>query len=111
MHYHNSPDSWQFLDKKGLQHQIKVPTAISSNNGNFLCQAAIDGVGLIYTPDFICYKAIRLGQLQPILTDYFSEKEIPAYAVYPQNRYLSRRVRSLIDYLSQYFGDEPYWRI
>jgi len=111
VHYLGSESAWQFRDKSGHQVAIKVPIAISANNGTFLCQAAIDGTGLIYTPDFICYKAIRLGQLQPLLSEYMNELEISAYAVYPQNRYLSQRVRSLVDYLTQYFGEEPYWRI
>ena len=111
LHYRDAPEIWQFTNNKGQLISIKVPTAITANNGNFLCQAAIDGVGLIYTPDFICYKAIRLGQLQPLLTDYLTDTQIPAYAIYPQNRHLSQRVRSLVDYLSQYFGEQPYWTI
>ncbi|MCJ8299726.1 MAG: LysR substrate-binding domain-containing protein, partial [Pseudomonadales bacterium] len=74
-------------------------------------QAAIDGVGLIYTPDFICYKAMRLGQLTPLLSEYLTDIEVPVYAIYPQNRHLSHRVRSLVDYLAQYFGEQPYWRL
>jgi len=52
-----------------------------------------------------------MGQLTPILCDYVSDNEITGYALYPQTRHLSQRVRSLVDYLAQYFGDEPYWRV
>ncbi|PCJ48823.1 MAG: LysR family transcriptional regulator [Gammaproteobacteria bacterium] len=116
LQYSDQPDSWHFTasqgkDSKGKSFNIKIPAVLKANNGEFLCQAAIDGIGLIYTPDFICYKAIRLGQLEPILCEFIADNRINAYAVYPQTRHLSKRVRSLIDYLTLYFGDEPYWRI
>jgi DNA-binding transcriptional LysR family regulator len=90
---------------------VKVPVVMTANNGNFLRSAAINGAGLIFTPDFICYKAIKLGQLVSLLTEFTTDYTVPAYAVYPQNRHLSQRVRSLIDFLSQYFGEKPYWSI
>ena len=111
LYYRGAPENWQFRDKQGQLFTIKLPTAITANNGNFLLQAAIDGVGLIYTPDFICYKAMRLGQLTPLLSEYLTDIEVPVYAIYPQNRHLSHRVRSLVDYLAQYFGEQPYWRL
>ena len=111
LHYKDQPDHWQLNDEHGNNISVKIPSVLSANNGDFLCQSAIDGLGLIYTPDFICYKPIKLGQLQPILVDSIKEVEINAYAIYPQTRHLSKRVRSLVDYLAQYFGDEPYWRI
>jgi len=111
VHYKDQPEHWNLKDEQGNNISVKIPSVLSANNGDFLCQAAIDGVGLIYTPDFICYKPIKLGQLQPLLQNHIQDIEINAYAIYPQTRHLSKRVRSLVDYLAQYFGDEPYWRI
>lgn len=59
-------------------------------------------------PTFILHRAITAGQLVPILTDV-PWPEIAAYAVYPQTRYLSARVREFIDFLAQRFAGEPYW--
>jgi len=109
--YKGQPEIWPLKNHKGKTVQVKAPVVLSSNNGDFLCQAAIDGLGLIYTPDFICYKPIRLGQLIPVLCDYVENNTIQAYAIYPQTRHLSQRVRRLVDYLAQYFGDVPYWRV
>ena len=89
-----------------------MPTVLTANNGDFLSQAAIDGIGLVMSPDFICYKAVRLGQLVPILTDYYPKSNrIDGYAVYPQTRHLSHRVRSFIDFLSQFYGEKSYWQL
>lgn len=107
--YISEPEQWSFTNTTGEKELIKVPSVITSNNGTFLLQAAIKGSGLIMSPDFLCYKALRLGQLVPVLPDCFKPIAVPAYAIYPQNRHLSQRVRSLIDFLSQYFGEKPYW--
>ncbi len=89
--YSSSPDVWQFKDgNKSIK--IKVPSVLNSNNGDFLHEAAIDGKGLIMSPDFICYKAIKAGQLVAILCPFIGDNLINAYAVYPQNRHLPVRV-------------------
>ncbi|MFK8013355.1 MAG: LysR family transcriptional regulator [Marinicellaceae bacterium] len=108
--YKDSPESLEF-NLEGKTAQIRIPSVLHSNNGDYLCQAAIAGKGIILTPDFICYKFIKNGQLIPILSQYLPKNEIGAYAIYPQNRHLSKRVRSLVDYLIEYFGQEPYWKI
>ena len=111
LNYSGGRENWKFVTPGGKELSVNVPAVISANNGDFLCQAAIDGRGLLYSPDFICYKAVRQGQLIPVLCDYISQNEINGYALYPQTRHLSQRVRSLVDFLAQYFGDEPYWTI
>jgi hypothetical protein len=47
-------------------------------------------------------------RLQCVLSDY-DTKSVNMYAVFPPGRYMSRRVQTLADYLSAYFGDKPYW--
>ena len=111
LHYRSSPDKWLFKNTRGEDHTIHVPSVLTTNNGDYLCQAAISGFGLLYSPEFICYKAIEQGLLVPILSEFMPAYKISVYAVYPKTRHLSKRVRSLIDFLVQYFGEEPYWSI
>ena len=35
--------------------------------------------------------------------------DIHAWAVYPKTHHLAFRVRVLIDFLAEAFGEEPYW--
>ncbi len=111
LHYRGSKDELVFVNKDQRNELIKIPNWITANNGDFLYDCAIDGKGLLYSPDFICYKAIRTGQLVPILMDSITNNEILGYALYPQTRHLSQRVRSLVDYLALYFGERPYWSL
>ncbi len=109
--YQSASENWLFKNSLAKEIVIKVPTQMISNNGQFLCRAAIEGYGLTLLPDFVAYKAIRLGQLKTVLDEYLMHNCIDAYAVYPQTRHLSQRVRSLVEFLQQYFGDKPYWRV
>ncbi|MDF1589642.1 MAG: LysR family transcriptional regulator [Gammaproteobacteria bacterium] len=106
LHYQTANEHWRFDDKKGNSYNIKLPGVMTANNGDFLCQAAIEGYGLVYLPDFICQSAIESGQLQAVLTDYTQDHVINCYAVYPQTRYLSPRVAHLINFLSRYFNKD-----
>ncbi len=103
LQYHAAPDNWHFKDKHGKHYSIKLPKSMTTNNGDFDCQAAISGWGITYLPDFICSAAIEEGKLVPILSDYMDNNEIGVYAVYPQTRHLSQRVSRLISFLSEHF--------
>ncbi len=48
------------------------------------------------------------GAVIPLLTEYqFSQ--LAAYAIYPQTRHLSQRVRAFVDFLVNRFEGLPYW--
>jgi len=111
VNYSEAPENWLFKLHSKKELNVKVPTVLTSNNGDFLCQAAIDGQGLVFSPDFIVYKAIKNGELLPVLSEFYNNSDIPAYAVYPQNKHLSQRVRVLIDFLAKYYGPKPYWQV
>lgn len=98
----------QFLRYDAGDPQRLGKTRISANNGDFLVDMAIAGHGIVATPSFIAWKAIAAGDLVTLLDEHRPEP-LAAYAVYSQNRYLSRRARALIDFLVERFGENPYW--
>ena len=95
-------------DRDGKTHTVNARSPIIANNGDFLRDMAAAGHGIYATPTFIAWEAIRDGKLETVLDD-FPQPELSAWAVYPQNRYLSRRARAFIDFLVERFGEEPYW--
>lgn len=108
LHYRSRHENWSFQDN-GQPLEINVASRMLVNNGQFLCEAAIAGYGIIHTPDFICYQAINNGQLVKLLEDYQRENIVGIYAVTPGSRYLPKRCETLITFLQQSFADNSPW--
>lgn len=96
------------LDSTGQQYLVNMDACLTANNGDAMKQIALSGHGIVMLPTFIVWDALAKGDLVPILENY-SLATMHAYAVYPSTRYLPRKVRSLIDFLVERFGDQPYW--
>lgn len=108
--YSNVPETqvWGYTDARGRWQPVQGRRRLRVNNGDFLREAAIRGAGIVIEPTFLLHRAVAEGKLVPVLADQ-PWPEIGAYAVYPQTRHLSARVRAFIDFLAQRFAGEPYW--
>jgi len=95
-------------DGQGRKYEIHTRPRIVANNGDFLRDMGMAGHGIILTPSFIAWQAIAAGDLVSVMPNY-CPRQLSAYAVYPQTRYLSRRARMFIDFLVERFGENPYW--
>ncbi len=100
--------TWRYRTRQGKNGSVRVPLSMQANNGDFLLDAAINGLGVIRQPRFICHEAITAGQLEAVLPDY-EWLDVAAYAVFPQTRHLPQRIRTFIDFLAARWGDCPYW--
>jgi DNA-binding transcriptional LysR family regulator len=100
-------NQWKLTGPDG-DHWIHVPWTLCSNNGEVLRDAVVKGRGIALLPTFIVGADLQEGSLRSILTDY-TPPEISVYAIYPQTRHLSVKVRMFIDFLIERFGGAPYW--
>lgn len=109
LNYSNVPSNlaWRYLVDGKLQSYIPKNN-LSANNGDFLARAAVNGLGLVNSPTFILYQLLQSGDLLRVLADYPSP-ETGLYAVFPPGRLMPARVRALVDFLQNRFGDHPYW--
>jgi len=98
---------WTFLRGEETQ-ALRLSGALSANNGDFIAAAAVAGVGVAVLPSFIVADDLRAGRVVPLLCEWRSPS-IAVYAVYAQTRTLPAKTRSLIDFLAERFGPEPYW--
>lgn len=92
-----SSSSWHFLEQ-GKQKNIRITGSIKCNSGFALLDAAVKGIGLVQLPDYYVQQALDKGQLIECLGNY-REPQQGIWALYPNNRYLSVKVRLLVDYL------------
>ena len=99
---------WHLTDGNGHDIKTKIHPYLKASTGEFLKDAAVKGLGIILVPTFIAYNEIENGSLIPLLQNYTSP-QINAYAIYPQTRHLSQRVRAFVDLLVERFEGTPYW--
>lgn len=104
----NNFESWNLYDANGQAVKTKIKPYLKASNGEFLRASAVDGLGIVLLPAFIAYKEIESGALIPLLTEYRCP-QLAAYALYPQTRHLSQRVRAFVDFLVKRFEGMPYW--
>jgi len=98
---------WKLTGPDG-DHWINVPWTLCADNAEVLRDAAVQGRGIALLPTFIAGPDLKAGRLRVILPAY-KAPEIALYAVYPQTRHLSVKVRVFVDFLVARFGGRPYW--
>ena len=110
--YSNVPEQqlWSYQHQDGRSGSVRVPSRLRADNGDVLLRAAIDGLGILPTVSFIAYQAIKQGLLVPILQEYHRE-DLGIYAIYPAQRHLPLRIRTLIDFMVAEYGSQPYWDV
>jgi DNA-binding transcriptional LysR family regulator len=100
-------NQWKLSGADG-DHWIHIPWTLCTNNAEVLRDAAVRGRGIALLPTFIAGAELQTGSLCTVLADY-KVPEIAVYAIYPETRHLSVKVRLFIDFLVERFGGRPYW--
>lgn len=83
--------SWIFQNKQ-KDFNITVPSTIKVNSPHLCVALAIEGHGIIVTPDFAAKKAIREKKLVPVLGSFF-RATLAMFLVYPDRRFIPARLR------------------
>ena len=102
-------NQWTLVGPEGEQ-TIAVNGVLCSNNGEVLRDAAVRGLGITLLPMFIVAQELQQGMLQIVLPDYHPP-DLSIAAIYPVNRHLSTKVRLLVDFLQERFGQQPDWTV
>ena len=85
---------------------VRVGGTLHADNGNILCAAAAEGVGIVLQPTFLAHELLRSRKLVRVLEEWTVDP-LTIYAVYPDRQYLPPKVRTLIDFLVARFGARP----
>ncbi len=101
--YSTQQSMWRFFDNTGAEHVVRVSGRFLANNGDALRALALNGVGVIFAPDFIVDEDLQTGRLVPLLKDY-TTLATPVHAVFPHSRYLSAKTRTFIDFIASQFS-------
>lgn len=101
----STPREWRLTDGSGETHVVPVKGALHSNNGLVNRGAAIAGAGIVLLPMFYIGEELRRGELKQVLGE-FTPPELAIYAVYPERRNLTPKVRAFVDFLAATFGSD-----
>lgn len=105
--YSSSRNTWRFRAPDGAERAVRIGGPVHANNGRFLEALAVEGVGVIYEPDFIVGPDVLAGRLVRLL-DGWEIAPAPIYVVYPSRRHLSAKVRAFADFVAEQFV-APSW--
>ena len=83
---------------------LMSPANIKVNDGEIARDLAIAGIGLTLLPKFFVLNQLNSGELVEVL-----EGELDSYgaiyAVYPQCKHITPKVRAFIDFMISYFNE------
>jgi len=106
--YQESALEWHFKTPDQKLLSVTVSGSVTMSNSLAIREAVLENVGIARTPTFVVGKDIQEGRLVPLLTKYES-LQVQIYAVYPQRKHLSPKVRAFIDFLAERIAEPPYW--
>jgi len=101
-----SGENWRFTGPDG-EAVVKVVPRVRTNSGDTCLAAALQHQGIVLQPTFIVGADLARGTLVEIMPAYRSI-ELGVYAVYPSRKFVSPKVRLLIDFLVDAFAN-PVW--
>lgn len=96
-------EHWSFSGPEG-EVAVKVAPRVRTNSGDTCRAVALRDQGIILQPTFLVGADLEQGTLREIMPDYRS-LELGIHAVYPSRRFVSPKVRLLIDFLAEALGD------
>lgn len=94
-------DHWSFTGPQGPV-SVKVSPRLRCNNGDTCRLAALRHQGIVLQPSFLVGPDLQAGTLVELMPE-FRSIELGVYVVYPSRKFVSPKVRLLIDFLVEAF--------
>src|SRR5471030_1325863 len=101
------PNDWSFTDADGARDTVTVQGTLQANTGMALRKAALAGLGIASTASFIVHEDLKRGDLVRVLPGH-AMRPRALYALYPQNRHLSPKVRVFVDFAAALYQSRDW---
>lgn len=104
-------ETWYFKKPECTAKSISIKThsRMLTDNGEAMRDASVASIGLSINSTWNCYQQLASGELKQVLSDYPLNHSGAIWAVYPTKRLIAPKVRLLIEFLADWFGESPYW--
>ena len=103
-----STDLWNFQNG-GRDASIRVKGNWRCNSGQAVLEATLRAMGLCQLPDYYVLEHLRSGALVSLLENH-QPPDTAVWALYPQQRHLSPKVRQLVDHLKKGLAERSEYR-
>ncbi len=105
---HSVVSQWQYQDNNRNVGNAQLDAQMLANNADMMLESCLQGVGIALLPIFTASEYLKAGQLIQILPEYKTYPERGIYAIFPQKRHLSTKVRLFIDCLTKLTQELPW---
>lgn len=86
------------MSRGGKSISILDRPALVVDDGHAYLAAGVAGIGVVWLPTYMAQAHVARGELTPLFTDWHIDP-LPMYVAFPQNRYVSAKLRVFIDWL------------
>jgi DNA-binding transcriptional LysR family regulator len=101
---------WPFLHD-GQTSVLAVQGSVEANSGETLLQLVLDGVGVARLGNFGLSRAIAEGRLIPLLEPFNPGDREIFHAVFVGGANMPARIRLVVDYLAEHYGEVTDQRV
>ncbi len=98
---HGLSNQWHYQDIHGIKGSAFIKQHFAANSAEMMLEACLQGIGIALLPIFVASTYLQSGQLIELIPNYKTAPERGIFAIFPQNRHLSTKVRLFVDWLTQ----------
>ena len=98
--------NWSFT-RNGVERVVRVGGLLRSNSIEILHHAALEGQGVMRTSELRVAEDLERGRLVRLLPEYDVTGKAAVWAVYPSAKHVLPRLRVLLDFLAEWFREQP----
>ncbi|AZO00724.1 LysR family transcriptional regulator [Mesorhizobium sp. M9A.F.Ca.ET.002.03.1.2] len=102
--------TWEMTDGTGRRVHIDVSGPLVTDDAEVLVEAAVQGVGLMMSTDWLVGRELADGRLVPVLEDWTLADEGAVYVVTPSAKGQAAKTRAFADWIGKRFAPVPPWR-
>lgn len=100
---------WDFASA-GETISVLVRGPLRATNMLALHKAALADLGIVRLPSFCVGDDLQAGRLKCLLNDWTPPPNT-LYALYPNRRHMPAKVKAVLDFFIEYFGEQAQWNI
>jgi DNA-binding transcriptional LysR family regulator len=102
---------WNLVSTGGERVSVRAAGPLVSDDAEALVAAAVGGMGIMLTTDWLVARELADGRLVPVLSDWTLDEGGALYLVVPSNRFVPAKTRAFMEFIAGLFLPVPPWQL